>query len=32
VTVKNLVSGQQATVPQEAVVDSIRGILAGHPS
>jgi histidyl-tRNA synthetase len=32
VTVKNLTSGEQTVVPQEAVADHIRGILAGHPS
>jgi histidyl-tRNA synthetase len=32
VAVKNLTSGEQTVVPQEAVVDLIRGILAGHPS
>jgi histidyl-tRNA synthetase len=32
VTVKNLTSGEQTVVPQEAVADLIRGILAGHPS
>jgi histidyl-tRNA synthetase len=32
VAIKNLLSGEQTTVPQEAAVDFIRGILAGHPS
>jgi len=32
VAVKNLTSGEQNVVPQEAVVDFIRSILAGHPS
>ena len=32
VAVKNLTSGEQTVVPQEAVVDLIRAILAGHPS
>ena len=31
VTVKNLTSGEQTLVPQEAVVDVIRGILANSP-
>ena len=32
VAIKNLLSGEQSTVPQEAAADFIRGILAGHPS
>jgi len=32
VTVKNLTSGEQTVVPQDAVVDLIRGILAGRLS
>jgi histidyl-tRNA synthetase len=32
VAVKNLLSGEQTTVPQEAAADFIRGVLAGHPS
>jgi histidyl-tRNA synthetase len=32
VAVKNLTSGEQTVVPQDAVVDLLRGILAGHPS
>ena len=32
VAVKNLTSGEQTVVPQEAVANLIRGILAGHPS
>jgi len=32
VAVKNLSSGEQTVVPQEAVVDFVHGILAGRPS
>jgi histidyl-tRNA synthetase len=32
VTLKNLTSGEQTVVPQEAVVDHIRAILAGRSS
>jgi histidyl-tRNA synthetase len=32
VTIKNLLSGEQTLVAQEAAVEVIRGILASHPA